>query len=217
MISFYCRRLLVNGRYGSFFLSGLKKPPGTEAASEQVKEEEESHGSDEEASEQQSQKPAVKVHLTPLEVEGMWNLLGKLEALPSNKKCVPAGIHNAPALITHIKVWLVCLYFVFLILNAVQLTVFAVPLFSHTTRVSSAGFTKGAHQWQSQTVLHRKTHRQMAKESKHLHFETRSTLVMMIMVCPGKSDTAGLAQEVLDLDDWKTLQNNCWVMVRWKK
>uniref|UniRef100_A0A671VNP0 [histone H3]-dimethyl-L-lysine(36) demethylase n=1 Tax=Sparus aurata TaxID=8175 RepID=A0A671VNP0_SPAAU len=72
-------------------------------ASEQVKEEEESHGSDEEASEQQSQKPAVKVHLTPLEVEGMWNLLGKLEALPSNKKCVPAGIHNAPALITHIK------------------------------------------------------------------------------------------------------------------
>uniref|UniRef100_A0A671VPV7 [histone H3]-dimethyl-L-lysine(36) demethylase n=1 Tax=Sparus aurata TaxID=8175 RepID=A0A671VPV7_SPAAU len=73
------------------------------AASEQVKEEEESHGSDEEASEQQSQKPAVKVHLTPLEVEGMWNLLGKLEALPSNKKCVPAGIHNAPALITHIK------------------------------------------------------------------------------------------------------------------
>uniref|UniRef100_A0A3Q1EW91 Lysine (K)-specific demethylase 2Aa n=1 Tax=Acanthochromis polyacanthus TaxID=80966 RepID=A0A3Q1EW91_9TELE len=27
----------------------------------------------------------------------------KLEALPSNKKCVPAGIHNAPALITTIK------------------------------------------------------------------------------------------------------------------
>ncbi|XP_073332672.1 lysine (K)-specific demethylase 2Aa isoform X1 [Pagrus major] len=82
---------------------GLKKPPGAEAASEQVKEEEESHGSDEEASEQQADKPAVKVHLTPLELEGIWNLLGKLEALPSNKKCVPAGIHNAPALITHIK------------------------------------------------------------------------------------------------------------------
>uniref|UniRef100_G3PVP3 [histone H3]-dimethyl-L-lysine(36) demethylase n=1 Tax=Gasterosteus aculeatus aculeatus TaxID=481459 RepID=G3PVP3_GASAC len=59
--------------------------------------------SEEEASEQQSDKPAVKVLLTALELEGMWNLLGKLEALPSNKKCVPAGIHNAPALITHIK------------------------------------------------------------------------------------------------------------------
>uniref|UniRef100_A0A7N6A9T1 [histone H3]-dimethyl-L-lysine(36) demethylase n=1 Tax=Anabas testudineus TaxID=64144 RepID=A0A7N6A9T1_ANATE len=58
---------------------------------------------DEEASGQQSDKPAAEVHLTPLELEGLWNLLGKLEALPSNKKCVPAGIHNAPALITHIK------------------------------------------------------------------------------------------------------------------
>ncbi|XP_044041478.1 lysine (K)-specific demethylase 2Aa isoform X11 [Siniperca chuatsi] len=83
---------------------GLKKPSGSDPASEQVKEEEEGGGdSDEEGSEQQSDKPTVKVHLTPLELEGMWNLLGKLEALPSNKKCVPAGIHNAPALITHIK------------------------------------------------------------------------------------------------------------------
>lgn len=88
----------------SFLASGLKKPSGS--ASEQVKEEEEEEdgSSDEEASEQQSDKPAIKVHLTPLELEGMWNLLGKLESLPSNKKCVPAGIHNAPALITHIKV-----------------------------------------------------------------------------------------------------------------
>lgn len=85
-----------------FLLPGLKKPPCTDPASEQV--EEEGGGSDEDASEQQSDKPAVKVHLTPLELEGMWNLLGKLESLPSNKKCVPAGIHNAPALITHIKV-----------------------------------------------------------------------------------------------------------------
>ena len=84
-------------------LSGLKKPASVDAASEQMKEEADDD-SDEGASEQQSDKPAVKVHLTPLELEGMWNLLGKLEALPSNKKCVPAGIHNAPALITHIKV-----------------------------------------------------------------------------------------------------------------
>lgn len=81
-----------------FLASGLKKP------SEQMKDGEEGGGSDEDASEQQSDKPAVKVHLTPLELEGIWNLLGKLETLPSNKKCVPAGIHNAPALITHIKV-----------------------------------------------------------------------------------------------------------------
>ncbi|XP_070712468.1 lysine (K)-specific demethylase 2Aa isoform X1 [Pempheris klunzingeri] len=81
---------------------GLKKPSGSDLGSEQVKEEE-SRGSDDVASDQQSEKLAVKVHLTPLELEGMWNLLGKLEALPSNKKCVPAGIHNAPALITHIK------------------------------------------------------------------------------------------------------------------
>ncbi|XP_068448031.1 lysine (K)-specific demethylase 2Aa isoform X5 [Clinocottus analis] len=94
---------------------GLKKPSGSDLASEQVKEveddedddeeedDEEESSSEEEALEQQSEKPAVKVNLTPLELEGMWNLLGKLEALPSNKKCVPAGIHNAPALITHIK------------------------------------------------------------------------------------------------------------------
>ncbi|GLD52280.1 lysine-specific demethylase 2A-like protein, partial [Lates japonicus] len=81
---------------------GLKKPPGPDPASEQVKEEV-GGSSDEEASEQQSDKSAAKIHLTPLELEGLWNLLGKLETLPSNKKCVPAGIHNAPALITHIK------------------------------------------------------------------------------------------------------------------
>lgn len=79
----------------SFLVPGLKKPPGSASDHE-----EEGDGSDAEESEQ----PAAKVHLTPLELEGIWNLLGKLEALPSNKKCVPAGIHNAPALIAHIKV-----------------------------------------------------------------------------------------------------------------
>ncbi|KAF0037959.1 hypothetical protein F2P81_010833 [Scophthalmus maximus] len=81
---------------------GLKKPPGLDPASEQVKEEADGD-SDEDPSEQQSDKPAAKIHITPFELEGLWNLLGKLETLPSNKKCVPAGIHNAPALITHIK------------------------------------------------------------------------------------------------------------------
>uniref|UniRef100_A0A4W5PMF3 [histone H3]-dimethyl-L-lysine(36) demethylase n=1 Tax=Hucho hucho TaxID=62062 RepID=A0A4W5PMF3_9TELE len=48
-------------------------------------------------------KPGVKVHLTPFELEGLWNLLGKLESLPSQKNCVPAGIHNAPALLHDIR------------------------------------------------------------------------------------------------------------------
>uniref|UniRef100_A0A8C7T782 [histone H3]-dimethyl-L-lysine(36) demethylase n=1 Tax=Oncorhynchus mykiss TaxID=8022 RepID=A0A8C7T782_ONCMY len=48
-------------------------------------------------------KPGVRVNLTPLELEGLWNLLGKLEELPTHKKCVPAGIRNAPALLHDIR------------------------------------------------------------------------------------------------------------------
>uniref|UniRef100_A0AAR2JQM2 [histone H3]-dimethyl-L-lysine(36) demethylase n=1 Tax=Pygocentrus nattereri TaxID=42514 RepID=A0AAR2JQM2_PYGNA len=43
--------------------------------------------------------PGVKVHLTPLELEGLWQLLHKLEELPAHKKCVPTGIRNAPAVL----------------------------------------------------------------------------------------------------------------------
>ncbi|XP_074545028.1 lysine (K)-specific demethylase 2Aa isoform X2 [Halichoeres trimaculatus] len=75
---------------------GLKKPAGSDAASEQAKGEEEQE-------EEEEEEQTDRIHVTPLELEGLWNLLGKLEALPTNKKCVPAGIHNAPALITHIK------------------------------------------------------------------------------------------------------------------
>uniref|UniRef100_A0A673KBW1 [histone H3]-dimethyl-L-lysine(36) demethylase n=1 Tax=Sinocyclocheilus rhinocerous TaxID=307959 RepID=A0A673KBW1_9TELE len=48
-------------------------------------------------------RPGVKVHLTPLELEGLWELLHKLEELPAHKKCVPAGIRNAPALLRDIR------------------------------------------------------------------------------------------------------------------
>jgi len=48
--------------------------------------------------------PGVKLHLTPFELEGLWNLIGKLESLPSHKKCVPSGIHNAAALLHDIRV-----------------------------------------------------------------------------------------------------------------
>ncbi|XP_050983314.1 lysine-specific demethylase 2A [Labeo rohita] len=48
-------------------------------------------------------RPGVKVHLTPFELEGLWALLHKLEELPAHKKCVPAGIRNAPALLSDIR------------------------------------------------------------------------------------------------------------------
>uniref|UniRef100_A0AAY4A587 [histone H3]-dimethyl-L-lysine(36) demethylase n=1 Tax=Denticeps clupeoides TaxID=299321 RepID=A0AAY4A587_9TELE len=48
-------------------------------------------------------KPGVKVHLTTFELEGLSNLLGKLESLPSHKKCMPNGIQNAPALLHDMK------------------------------------------------------------------------------------------------------------------
>lgn len=42
--------------------------------------------------------------LTPFELEGLWNLLGKLEELPSHKKCVPEGIANAAGLLEDMRV-----------------------------------------------------------------------------------------------------------------
>ncbi|KAJ0051087.1 hypothetical protein NL108_012296, partial [Boleophthalmus pectinirostris] len=71
---------------------GLKKPAD---AVDDPKASDSSEG------EQRSDK--VKIYLTPFELEGLWNLLGKLESLPTSKKCVPSGIHNAPALMTHLK------------------------------------------------------------------------------------------------------------------
>uniref|UniRef100_A0A673MXR8 [histone H3]-dimethyl-L-lysine(36) demethylase n=1 Tax=Sinocyclocheilus rhinocerous TaxID=307959 RepID=A0A673MXR8_9TELE len=47
--------------------------------------------------------PGVKLHLTPFELEGMWHLVENLESLPSHKKCVPSGIHNAAALLHDIR------------------------------------------------------------------------------------------------------------------
>ncbi|XP_051925176.1 lysine-specific demethylase 2A [Hippocampus zosterae] len=41
--------------------------------------------------------------LTPFELEGLWNLVGKLEELPANKKCVPSGIENAAALLEDMR------------------------------------------------------------------------------------------------------------------
>ncbi|CAF90519.1 unnamed protein product, partial [Tetraodon nigroviridis] len=79
---------------------GLKKP--CKLANEKgILEDEES--SEDEVQREHSDEAAAKIHLTPLELEGLWNLLGKLEDLPPNKKCIPSGIHNFQALVAHIK------------------------------------------------------------------------------------------------------------------
>ncbi|KAG7517839.1 hypothetical protein JOB18_017280 [Solea senegalensis] len=41
--------------------------------------------------------------LTPFEMEGLGNLLGKLEELPAHKKCVPVGIRNATSLLEDMR------------------------------------------------------------------------------------------------------------------
>ena len=65
---------------------------------EEVKEEEEE--------EEEECKPAERrrAELTPYELEGLWNLVGKLEELPDNKKCVPEGIQDATALLEGMRV-----------------------------------------------------------------------------------------------------------------
>lgn len=48
--------------------------------------------------------PGVKLHLPPFELQGLWHLVEELESLPSHRKCVPSGIHNAAALLHDIRV-----------------------------------------------------------------------------------------------------------------
>ncbi|KAK3535409.1 hypothetical protein QTP70_016777 [Hemibagrus guttatus] len=84
---------------------GLKKDdfakPNNEEGNE--KEEVKEEGDEEEEAPSPPARPGVKVHLTPFELEGLWQLLHKLEELPIHKKCVPAGIRNAPALLSDIR------------------------------------------------------------------------------------------------------------------
>uniref|UniRef100_A0A8C2ANA8 [histone H3]-dimethyl-L-lysine(36) demethylase n=1 Tax=Cyprinus carpio TaxID=7962 RepID=A0A8C2ANA8_CYPCA len=47
--------------------------------------------------------PGVKLHLPPFELQGLWHLVEELESLPSHRKCVPSGIHNAAALLHDIR------------------------------------------------------------------------------------------------------------------
>uniref|UniRef100_A0A672JWV2 [histone H3]-dimethyl-L-lysine(36) demethylase n=1 Tax=Sinocyclocheilus grahami TaxID=75366 RepID=A0A672JWV2_SINGR len=80
------------------------KQGGFNGQEENIVEEEEEMVKEEPEEEAASPaRPGVKVHLTPLELEGLWELLHKLEELPAHKKCVPAGIRNAPALLSDIR------------------------------------------------------------------------------------------------------------------
>uniref|UniRef100_A0A8D2ZFN8 [histone H3]-dimethyl-L-lysine(36) demethylase n=1 Tax=Scophthalmus maximus TaxID=52904 RepID=A0A8D2ZFN8_SCOMX len=66
---------------------------------EEVKAEEKEEEEEEEAAEATTPQHM----LTPFELEGLWNLVGKLEELPVHKKCVPAGIMNAAALLEDMR------------------------------------------------------------------------------------------------------------------
>ncbi|KAM4586150.1 lysine-specific demethylase 2A isoform 1-T2 [Fundulus diaphanus] len=71
-------------------------------AEEKLKEEEEvkeEEGNEELGNQAERPRPV----LTPFELEGLWNLVGKLEELPVHKKCVPAGIRDAAALLEDMR------------------------------------------------------------------------------------------------------------------
>ncbi|XP_056625039.1 lysine-specific demethylase 2A isoform X1 [Triplophysa dalaica] len=82
---------------------GYNGHSGNDEEEEDIKQEDEN----EEVSPTPPARPGVKVHLTPFELEGLWQLLNKLEELPAHKKCVPSGIRNAPALLSDIRKLLV--------------------------------------------------------------------------------------------------------------
>uniref|UniRef100_A0A671MSP6 [histone H3]-dimethyl-L-lysine(36) demethylase n=1 Tax=Sinocyclocheilus anshuiensis TaxID=1608454 RepID=A0A671MSP6_9TELE len=76
---------------------------GFNSDAENVEREEETVKEEPEEEAASPARPGVKVHLTPLELEGLWELLHRLEELPAHKKCVPSGIRNAPALLSDIR------------------------------------------------------------------------------------------------------------------
>uniref|UniRef100_A0A7N9AWE9 [histone H3]-dimethyl-L-lysine(36) demethylase n=1 Tax=Mastacembelus armatus TaxID=205130 RepID=A0A7N9AWE9_9TELE len=67
-------------------------------------EKEEVKFTEDEVKEEAAEVTRPQYMLTPFELEGLWNLIGKLEELPSHKKCVPAGIRNAAALLEDMRV-----------------------------------------------------------------------------------------------------------------
>ncbi|XP_038555005.1 lysine-specific demethylase 2A [Micropterus salmoides] len=88
--------LETNDNNGNGTSSGVDS--GAENGEIKLKEENEIKEEDEPA-----QVTAPQQMLTPFELEGLWNLYGKLEELPAHKKCVPAGIRNAAALLEDMR------------------------------------------------------------------------------------------------------------------
>lgn len=79
--------------------NGTSNGVDSDTENKEIKEEAVKEQDEEEAKETEAQ------HLlTPFELEGLWNLLGKLEGLPEQKKCVPVGILNPDALLDDMKV-----------------------------------------------------------------------------------------------------------------
>ncbi|KAF7657436.1 hypothetical protein LDENG_00027090 [Lucifuga dentata] len=76
--------------------NGVSSDSESDTEKQEMKEEE---VKEEEANEATKPRPV----LTPFELEGLWNLIGKLEELPAHKKCVPGGIRNAAALLQDMR------------------------------------------------------------------------------------------------------------------
>ncbi|CAL8264291.1 unnamed protein product [Lota lota] len=78
---------------------GVNSESEEKVITEVAKEEDE----EEECKPEQESVNKPRSKLTPYELEGLWNLVGKLEELPANKKCVPAGILDATALLEDMR------------------------------------------------------------------------------------------------------------------
>uniref|UniRef100_A0A673A522 [histone H3]-dimethyl-L-lysine(36) demethylase n=1 Tax=Sphaeramia orbicularis TaxID=375764 RepID=A0A673A522_9TELE len=94
--------LPISHNYELICRNGTSNGVSSDTENEKIKCKEE----EEDDVKQQEGAPVTKPHhaLTPFELEGLWNLLGKLEELPAHKKCVPSGIRNAATLLEDMRV-----------------------------------------------------------------------------------------------------------------
>ncbi|KAF3693941.1 Lysine-specific demethylase 2A [Channa argus] len=88
---------------GDFEINGHTRNGNSSGADSDTEKEEVKLKEEEIKEEEVAQVMKPQHVLTPFEIEGLWNLLGKLEELPANKKCVPTGIRNAAALLDDIR------------------------------------------------------------------------------------------------------------------
>lgn len=77
---------------------------GIDGENEKEVDKKEEEAKEDVGSEQPTQVTTAHHVLTPFELEGLWNLVGKLEELPAHKKGAPAGIGSPEALLEDLKV-----------------------------------------------------------------------------------------------------------------